>query len=146
MLVVRVSGRLSNYYIFGIYRSANADDCLIAKLEAVQQSDSRATFVLTGGFNPHNKVWGSPSTSSSGQAALDFVSSPGCTQLVAEPTHKSGGVLDLVFTDVRDIVNVTLCDKFGNSDRHALKLGITVTQIVQLVVSDRMVYLKNRVD
>ena len=60
MLVVRVSGRLSNYYIFSIYRSPNADDsildCLMAKLEAVQQSDSRASFVFTGDFNAHNEV------------------------------------------------------------------------------------------
>ena len=58
ILVVRVSGRLSYYYIFGIYRRLNADDsildCLLAKLEAVQQSDSRASFVLTGDFNAHN--------------------------------------------------------------------------------------------
>ena len=61
---------------------------------------------------------------------------------MAEPTHESGGVLDLVFTDVPDAVDVTVCDKLGNSDHHALKLGITVTQPVQPVVSERVVYLK----
>ena len=129
MLVVRVSGRLSNYYIFGINRTSKADDsildCLLAKLETVQQSYSRASIVFTCDFNAHNEVWSSPSTSSSGRDALDFASSSSCTQLVAEPTHKSGGMLDLVFADVPVTVDVTVCAKLGNSIHHGIKFGIT---------------------
>ena len=45
MLVVRVSGRLSNYHIFVVYRSPNSDDrifdCLLNSLAAVQRCDRR---------------------------------------------------------------------------------------------------------
>ena len=76
MLDVLVSGWLSKYYIFNIYQSPSADDSildfLLAKLAAVQHSDIKTSYVLIGDLNAHNEVWGSPSTSSSGRAALDF--------------------------------------------------------------------------
>ena len=65
---------------------------------------------------------------------------------MTKPTHERGGVLDLVHTNVPDTVKVKVCAKLGNSNRYALKLGITATQHVQPVVCKRVVYLKNRVD
>ena len=41
-----------------------------------------------------------------GSAARDFVSSSGLEQTVTKPTHIDGGMLDLVMTDVPNVVRV----------------------------------------
>ena len=153
MLVIRVSGRLTNYYIFGLYRSPNADDsiydCLLTNIGVVQRKDRNACFIFAGDLNAHHLCWGSDRTTPNGVAARDFGSASGCAQLVYEPTRVAGdgkSVLDLVFTDVPDTVQVRVCAPIGNSDHATLKIGIQVTQPIQPVVSEGVVFLKNRVD
>ena len=43
-------------------------------------------------------------------AAFDFVTVSGCDQLVVDPTHARGGTLDLLMTDVADLVLVAVVD------------------------------------
>ena len=43
-----------------------------------------------------------------GVAAPDFATVSGCDQLVIDPTHARGGTLDLLTTDVPDLVPMLL--------------------------------------
>ena len=43
-------------------------------------------------------------TNRHGVVAFDFVTVSGCNQLVVGPTHARGGTLDLLMTDVPDLV------------------------------------------
>ena len=51
---------------------------------------------------------GCTTTNRHGVAAFDFATVSGCDQLVVGPTHARGGTLDLLLTDVPDIVQVSL--------------------------------------
>ena len=48
--------------------------------------------------------------------ALDFCNLPGCEQLVRCSTHIAGNILDLVMTDVPDIVDVVFGTSLGAPD------------------------------
>ena len=52
---------------------------------------------------------GSTTTNRHGVAALDFATVSGCDQLVIGPTHARGGTLDLLTTDVPDLVTGGCC-------------------------------------
>ena len=53
-------------------------------------------------------------------AAFDFSTVSGCDQLVVGPTHARGGTLDLMITDVPDLVWVAVVAPIGNSDHSSL--------------------------
>ena len=53
---------------------------------------------------------GSTTTNRFGVAAFDFATVSGCDQLVVGPTHERGGTLDLLMTDVPDLVRVAIVD------------------------------------
>ena len=72
---------------------------------------------LVGDLNGHHLEWlGSTTTNCHGVAAFDFVTVPGCDQLVAGSTHARGGTLDLLMTDVPDLVQAAVVAPIGNSD------------------------------
>ena len=48
-----------------------------------------------------------------GVAAFDFATVADCSQLVNCPTHRAGGVLDLVLTNVPDLCNVHVRGNVG---------------------------------
>ena len=48
---------------------------------------------------------GSTTTNRHGVAAFDFATVSGCDQLVVGPTHARGGTLDLLMTDIPDLVD-----------------------------------------
>ena len=45
---------------------------------------------------------------------FDFTTVSGCDQLVVGPTHARGGILDLLVTDVPDLVRVAVVAPIGN--------------------------------
>ena len=47
----------------------------------------------------------------------------GCDQLVVGPTHARGGTLDLLMTDVPDLVWVAVVAPIGNSDHSCESVG-----------------------
>ena len=109
MLVFRVCGARQNFYVFRLYRNPDLDDriynCLLTAMAAVYAADARASFLFLGDFNGHHQEWlGSTTTNRHGVAALDFATVSGCAQLVVGPTHARGGTLDLLMTDVPDLV------------------------------------------
>ena len=63
---------------------------------------------LMGDLNGHHHEWlGSTTTNRHGVAAFDFATVSGCDQLVVGPTHAHGGTLDLLMTDIPDLVPVS---------------------------------------
>ena len=65
----------------------------------------RASFLYLGDLNGHHQEWlGSTTTNRHGVAAFDFATASGCDQLVVGPTHTRGGTIDLLMTDVPDLL------------------------------------------
>ena len=130
VFVVRVCGLRQNFYLFGCYRNPDLDDhifdCLLVAMSRVQSDDPRSAFVFVGDFNAHHREWlGSHVTNQHGNSALEFSTLSATTQLVSEPTHRDGGVLDLAFTDTPDLVKVTVGSRVGNSDHCSLSLTVS---------------------
>ena len=83
-------------------------DCLLTSMAAVQAEDVRASFLFEGDLNGHQQEWlGSTTTNRHGVAAFYFATVSGCDQLVVGPTHARGGILDLLMTDVPDLVRIS---------------------------------------
>ena len=77
----------------------------------------RASFLFVGDLNGHHQEWlGSTTTNRHGVEAFNFATVSGCDQLVVGPTHARGGTLDLLMTDVPDLVRVAVVAPIGNSD------------------------------
>ncbi len=77
-------------------------------MASVQDKDKEAAFMIVSDFNAHHQDWlkSRSITDAHGRAALDFASLSGCFQLMEGATHQYSNCLDLVFTDVPDVVNV----------------------------------------
>ena len=86
----------------------------------------RASFLFVGDLNGHHQEWlGSMTTNRHGVAAFDFTTVSGCDQLVVGQTHARGGTLDLLMTDVPDLVRVDIVAPIGNSDHSFLSAVIS---------------------
>ena len=70
----------------------------------------------------------------------------GCDQLVVGPTHARGGTLDLLMTDVPDLVRVVVVAPKGNSDHSSLSAVISMAQAVPNLCVSRKVFLKHQVN
>ena len=82
---------------------------------AVQAADARASFLFVGDLNGHHQEWlGSTTTNRHGVMAPDFATVSGCNQLVIGPTHARPGTLDLLMTDVPDLVRVAVLAPLGS--------------------------------
>ena len=55
-----------------------------------------------------------------GRAALDSASSSGCELMATEPTHIDGWVLDLVLTDIQDLVEIRVGSPVETSDHSSI--------------------------
>ena len=97
--------------MFSLYCNPDLDDCifdcLLTSMAAVQAEDGRSYFLYVD-LNGHHQEWlASTTTNCQGVAAFDFANVSGCDQLVVSPTHARGGTLDLLMTDVPDLVQVS---------------------------------------
>ena len=81
---------------------------------------------------------------SHGVVALDFSTVSGCDQLVIGTTHACGGTLDLLMTDVPDLVQVVVVAPLGSSHRSLISHFVALA-IPNLCVS-RRVLLKHGVN
>ena len=77
--------------------------------------------------------------------AFDFATVSGCDQLVVGPTHARCGTLDLLMTDVPDLVRVAVATPIGNSDHSSVSEVISLAQAVPNMCVSRKVFLKNQV-
>ena len=107
-------GVRQNLYVFSLYRNPYLDDsifyCFLVSMAALQAEVILAYFLFVCDLNGHNQEWlgGSTTTSHHGVAAFDFATVSGCDQLVVGKIHVRGGSLDLVMTDVPDLVLVSV--------------------------------------
>ena len=89
---------------------------------------------------------GSTTTNHHGVAAFDFAATvSGGNQLVVGPPHARGGTLNLLMTDVPDLVRVAIVAPIGNSDHSSLSAVILMAQAVPNLCVSRKVFLKNEV-
>ena len=77
-----------------------------------------------------------------GVEAFDFAMVSCCDQMVAGPTHACGGTLDLLMTDVPDLVRVVVVAPIGNSDYSTLYSVISMAESVRNLCVSRKVFLK----
>ena len=116
-------------------------------MAAVQAEDVRASFLFVGDFNGHHQEsFGSTNTNRHGLAAFDFATVSGCDLLGFVPTHARGGTLDLLMTDVPDLVWVSVVAPIVNSDHSSLSAVISMTQAVLNLCVSRKVFLKHQVN
>ena len=151
MLIVRVCGARQNLYVFSLYRNPDLGDrifdCLLTSMAAVQAEDVRASFLFVGDLNVHHQEWlGSTTTNHRGVAAFDFATVSGCDQFFVGTTHARGGTLDLLMTDVPDIVRVYVVAPIGNSDHSSLSAVISMVQSVPNLCGSRKVFIKHQVN
>ena len=151
MQVFRICGARQNLYVFGLYRNPDLDDrifdCLLTSMAAVQAEDVRASFLFVSDLNVHHQEWlGSTITIRHGIPAFDFATVSGCDQLVVGSTHARGGTLDLLTTDVPDLVEAGVISPIGNSDQSSLSAVISMVQAVPNLCASRKVFLKHQVN
>ena len=116
-------------------------------MAAVQAEDVRASFLFVGDLNGHHQEWlGSTTTNRHGVAAFDIATVSGCDQLVVGPTHARGGTLDLLMTDVPDLVRVAIVAPIGNSYHSSLSAVISMAQAVPNLCVRRKVFVKLQVN
>ena len=120
-----------NLYVYSLYRNPDLDDqifdFLLASMAAVQAEDVRDSFLFVGDLNGHHEEsLGSATTNRHGVAAFDFAIVSACDQLVICPTHARGATLDLLMTDVPDLVRVAVVAPIGNSDHSSLSAVISM--------------------
>ena len=89
---------------------------------------------------------GSTTTNCHSVSAFDFAIVSGCNQLVVGPTNAHGGTLDLLMTDVPDLVWVSVVAPIGNSDHSSLSAVISITQAVPNFCVSKKVFLKHQVN
>ena len=140
-----------NLYVYSIYRNPDLDDrifdCLLASMAAVQAEDVRASFLFVGDLNGHHQEWlGSTTTNRHGVAAFDFATVSCFDQLVISPTHARGGTLDLLMTDVHDLVRVAVVAPIGNSNHSSLSAVSSMAQAVPNLCVSRKVFLRHQVN
>ena len=151
VIVAKTCKSSHNFYVFSVYQnpdlSNNIFGCLLTVISKVQSVDRKAFFLFTGYVNSHHEEWlGSSTTNLLRRAARDFTSSLGFEQMVTEPTHINGGVLDLVLTDVPDVIGVQFGSQVGASDYSALFIDVVLEQTISYLVYRQEVYHKNSVN
>ena len=66
--------------------------------------------------------------------------------MVVGPTQARGGTLDLLMTDVPDLVRVSVVAPIGYSDHSSLSAVISMAQAVPNLCVSRKVFLKHQVN
>ena len=116
-------------------------------MAAVQTEDIRASFLFVGELNGHHQEWlGSTTTNSHGVAPFDFATVSSCDQLVVGPTHARGGTLDLLMTDVPDLIRVAVVASIGNSDHSSLSAVISMAQAILNLCVNMKVFHKHQIN
>ena len=66
--------------------------------------------------------------------------------MVVSPTHARGGTLDLLMTDVPDLIQVAVVVPKGTTDHSSLSVVISMAQAVPNLWVSRKVFLKHQVN
>ena len=93
--------------MFSLYHNPDLDDRIFYCL----------LFPFFYDLNGHHLEWlGSTITNRDGVAAFDFSTVFGCDQLLVGPTHACSETLDLLMTDIPDLVRVAVVAPICNSE------------------------------
>ena len=99
----------------------------MASVGRIQFQDRTSVFCVFGYFNRNHSEWlGSLRTGVHCVATCDFVSLSGCTQLIRGSTHRAGGILDLVMSNVPDLCKVLVGCPIGRSDQSHVGIGLVL--------------------
>ena len=86
-------------------------------------------------MNAHHEEWlNSFTTILHGRAARDFASLSSCERMKTEPTHIDGGVLDVMLTDVPDLIEVRVGSSVGTSDHSAVFIDVMLDKLIPHLV------------
>ena len=101
-----------------------------------------------GDLNAHHTEWLNfvTPTDCAGRSVLDFADMSGCVQLVKESTHNNGNCLDLLFTDVQGMVEVSVDPPIGTSDHSIVSFQLDTNFKVPDIQFSRRIYLKSQAD
>ena len=137
-------------FVFGVYWNLDSSDyifdCLLTAMAKVPFVSRNASFLFVGDVNAHHSEWlGSSKTNLHERDARDLTSSLGC-EMITEPTHIDGGVLDLMLTDVPDGVRVRLGSPIEPLDHSVIFIDVALEQPIPHLVCRQEVHLKNSVD
>ena len=122
-------------------------DFLLTSIPAVQAEDVRASSLFVGDFNSHDQEWlGSMTTNRRGVAAFNFATVSCCDQLVVYQIRECCATLDLLMTDVADLVLVAVVAPIGNAHHSSLSAVIAMAQAVPNLCVSRKVFLKHQVN
>ena len=88
----------------------------------------------------------STTTNCHGVAVIGFATVSGCDQLVTGPIHECEGTLDLLKTDVPDLVRVAVVAPLGRSNHSSLSVAIATALAIPNLCVNRSVLLKHRVN
>ena len=83
-----------------------------------------------GDLASHQEWQGSTTTNRHGIVALDFTTISGCDQLVTGLTHACRGTLDLLVTEVPDLIRMAVVAPLGRSDHSSLSAAISMEQAI----------------
>ena len=114
----------------------------------MQAEEVRVSFLFVGDLNGHHQEWcmGSATINRHGVAAFDFATMSGWDQLVVGPSHACGGTIELLMTDVPDLVRVFVVAPIGNSDHSSLSAVISMAHAVSNLCISRKIFLKHQVN
>ena len=110
-----------NLLVLSLYCNPDLDDwnfdCLLTSMTSMQAEEVYASFLFVCDSNGNLQEWLlSMTTNHHGVATFNFATVSGCDQLVVGPTHARGGTLDILMTEVTDLVWVNVLAATGNSD------------------------------
>ena len=101
---------------------------------------------LWGDLNGHHQEWLGSTANRQGVAAFDFATVSGCDQLVFGTAHSRILTLDLMMTDVPDLVRVAVVAPIGKSDHSSMSVVISMAQTVPNLCVSRKVFLIHQVN
>lgn len=81
-----------------------------------------------------------------GVAVLDFVTVFICDQLVIYPTHARKGILDILMTEVPDLVQVTLVVLICSSYHFSFSAGMAMSKTVPHLCFSIKVFMQQQVN
>ena len=112
---------------------------------SIQSADPKSVFCFVGDFNCHHSEWlGSRITDIHGVGVFDFATVADCSQLVNEPTHRAGGVLDCILTNVPDLCDVHVHGNVCRLDHASLSVSLNLSPTVAGFDETSRVPLKSR--
>ena len=149
--VLGVCCERQNLYVYSLYRNCDLDDrifyFLLASMAAVQAEYVGASLMCVGDLNGHHQEWlGSTSTNRRGVSDFDSAIVSGCDQLVVDPTYARGETLDLLMTDVHDLVRVAVVAPIGNLDHSSQSAVISMAQAVPNLYVSRKGFLMHQIN